>query len=106
MKKYLLLLPILMCSCSTQRIIFDEKAYLNSNKEAEPTESKPAHFFVGGIGQKDTVNPETICGKGNVAYVEAQQSFIDGLLTSVTSGVYSPRTFNIYCKTPVSGTNK
>ncbi|GHU28700.1 hypothetical protein FACS1894152_6650 [Bacilli bacterium] len=94
MKKYLLLLPILMCSCSTQKFVFDVS-------RSEPTASKTAHFFIGGIGQTESMNPEEICGKGNVAAVEAQYSVINVLLTGVTWGIYAPKTFNVYCKIPL-----
>lgn len=55
-------------------------------------------FFVNGIGQQHTINAAQICGgKGNVASVEVEQTFVNGLLGAVTGGIYTPRQYRVVC---------
>lgn len=55
-------------------------------------------FFVGGIGQQHKINAAQVCGgKANVASVETEQTFLNGLLGAVTGGIYSPRQYRVVC---------
>lgn len=66
-------------------------------KTAELNKSQP--FFVSGIGQHKTVDAAKLCGGAdNVAKVEVQQTFVNGLLSVVTFGVYTPRQACVFCK--------
>ncbi|MEC6823429.1 Bor family protein [Photobacterium piscicola] len=66
-------------------------------KKAELNKSQP--FFVSGIGQHKTVDAAKLCGGAdNVAKVEVQQTFVNGLLSVVTFGVYTPRQARVFCK--------
>lgn len=56
-------------------------------------------FFVAGVGQTQTVNAAAICrGADNVVRVEAQQTFINILITQLTIGIYAPRQYRVYCR--------
>ena len=56
-------------------------------------------FIIGGIGQSQTVNAGQVCGGAeNVVAVEAQETFLNGLLGVVTFGIFTPRQYRIMCK--------
>lgn len=55
-------------------------------------------FFVGGIGQQHKINAAQIFGgKQNAAKVEAEQTFLNGILSAITGGIYSPRQYRVVC---------
>ena len=73
---------------------------INGDSGELPTSQKTQHFFISGIGQEQTTNAAAVCGGADkIIKVEAQQTFINGLLGLVTSGIYTPRSAKVYCKT-------
>jgi hypothetical protein len=89
-----LLVTVLLSSCATQR--FDVNPAVGPSGEPTLDESQP--FFVGGIGQSTTTDAAAVCGGAeNIASVETEMSFIDGLLAGLTGTIYSPRTARVYC---------
>ena len=96
MKKYIIavVLIVLMAGCATQR--FNIQGSEGDNKE--PDVKKMQHFFIAGIGQTKELNAAEICnGADKVAKVEAYITFWDGLLGTVTCGIYTPHTAKVYC---------
>ena len=95
--KYLVatvLIAGLLSSCATQR--FEVNAPVSPSGAA--TLDTPQTFFIGGIGQTAVTDAAAVCGgAANVASVETQLSFIDGLLSTLTGGIYTPRTGRVYC---------
>ena len=43
------------------------------------------------------MNPSEICGSRGINSVETSDSFVTGLFTTLTWGIYSPRAYSIYC---------
>lgn len=85
---------LLLSACSTHTFIVSEQ-----NAASQPTYDKTQHFFVSGLGQSKEVNGAEICGSADkVAKVQTQQTFLNGLLHSVSYGIYSPRDMRVYCK--------
>ncbi|OON38732.1 lipoprotein bor [Izhakiella australiensis] len=65
---------------------------------AKPTRVTTHHFFVYGIGQKKTIDAAAVCGGADkVVRTEVQQTFVNGLLSVVTFGIYTPREARVYC---------
>jgi hypothetical protein len=93
MKKVLCLFAFvfLISGCCHQK--FD----LNSSRSTIPTYEGTSHFVFWGLGQVKEVNPEEVCGNRGIASVETGLSFVDGLLSGITYGIYSPREYRIYC---------
>jgi uncharacterized lipoprotein YajG len=57
------------------------------------------HFFIGGLGQAQSVNAAKVCGSAaNVAKVEVKQNILQGLLSVITFGIYSPREASVFCR--------
>ncbi len=53
-------------------------------------------WIVGLIGDK-TLDVAQICPSGN-ATIEARQTFLNGLVAALTSGIYTPRTLRLRCQ--------
>ena len=87
MKKMLLAtaLALLITGCAQQ-------TFTVQNKPAAVAQGNHHHhFFVSGIGQKKTVDAAKICGGAeNVVKTETQQTFVNGLLSFITLGIYTP----------------
>ncbi len=70
-----------------------------SQNAAEATEVTTHHFFISGLGQTETIDAAKVCGSlDKVAKVEAQHTFLNGVLGLVTFGIYTPREARVYCK--------
>lgn len=55
-------------------------------------------FFLYGIIPTEPQTPlQDICPNG-VARIETEESFINGLASYLTRGIYTPRTARIYCQ--------
>lgn len=95
MKKlvFVSLLAILSSGCATQ-------SYLLSNSgNNTPTYNKMQTFFVSGVGQEKKVNAAEVCGGPDKVFkVQTQITFLNGLLSNLTYGVYTPRQIIVYCK--------
>ena len=90
-KVYIIALCAFLAACSTVTI-------RNSDKmpPVRPSETISNSFFIGGIGQKNIIEPNETC-EGRGYSVETYYSFVDGLLAVITFGIYTPSTTEIYC---------
>lgn len=95
MKKmvFVSLLAILSSGCATQ-------SYLLSNGgSSTPSYNKMQTFFVSGIGQEKQVDAAAVCGGADKIFkVQTKITFLNGLLSQVSYGVYTPRQIIVYCK--------
>ena len=94
LKRLLICLAIglFMTSCATQSFTLQNRA------AGEPAEERMQSFFLHGIGQTQRISAASICGGADkVVKVETSQSFVNILLTVMTSGLYSPRQARVYC---------
>lgn len=98
MTKFSKIIPVIavgvalsVSACSKQTFVLDG----GGSRVAKDASSV---FFVGGIGQSQRINVAQTCGgKGNIASVEAEQTFMNGLINALTSGIYSPRQYRVVC---------
>ena len=87
----LLLAAFALTGCAKQTIIF------NGGGDVA-TQSSMQIFFIGGIGQEQTLDAAQVCGGAEkVAKVSTSQSFIDGLIAGVTGSIVTPRSIEVYC---------
>ncbi len=85
---------ILLSACAAQTF------NINGAAGEVPTTEVSHHFFIAGLGQEKVLDAAEICGGvDKVVKVEAQLTFINGLLGLITLGIYTPRDAKIYCKT-------
>ncbi|MCP4354236.1 MAG: lipoprotein bor [Proteobacteria bacterium] len=75
---------------------FSEEVFAdNSNADIKETHN----FFIHGIAQGRAINLAKTCGGiHNVAKVESQMTFLNGLLSIITLGIYTPRDARVYCR--------
>ena len=72
---------------------------INGSTGEAPTNQESQHFFISGIGQEKITDAARVCGGvGNIVKVEAQQTFLNGLLGFITFGIYTPRDAKVYCR--------
>lgn len=87
------LLAVLTSSCATQT------GLIQPTQNTTPEYTKSQTFFIGGIGQEQTVNAAEVCGGAqNVAKVQKVQEAKDIALGLVTFGIYTPRTAKVFCR--------
>ena len=88
------LVIMVLSGCATQS--FDINPPVAPSDQATLDTSQT--FFVGGVGQSAVLDAAEVCGgAGNVARVETELSFLDGLFAGLTGSIYSPRTARVYC---------
>jgi hypothetical protein len=89
----ILLLTVFASGCSTQRFVISGK----NNRPTTKTETTQ-HFVVYGINQTKEMSAAEICGGADkVVRVETHTSFLNGLLSGLTWGIYAPRQATVYC---------
>jgi uncharacterized lipoprotein YajG len=65
---------------------------INGENSEVPTSQKSQTFFISGLGQEQVTDAAKVCGGAeDVIKVEAQHTFVNGLLGFVTFGIYTPR---------------
>jgi hypothetical protein len=84
-----LLLSGSLTSCYTQSYVVGD----GPQRGVESIEK--SHYLVYGLAPLKTADPEKIAGDAKDYSVTIQHSFIDGLLTAVTFGIYSPTTTKV-----------
>jgi len=55
------------------------------------------NYWLGGLIGHTKVDLEQICPSGR-ATIEARQTFLNGLVSALTSGIYSPTTLKVRCQ--------
>lgn len=84
---------LVLGGCASQQFI------VSGNTDQSPTEQFSQAFYVSGIGQRGIVDAANICGGADkVLKVEAKESFMNGLHSLITLGIYTPRDAKVYCK--------
>ncbi len=87
----LLIAAFALTGCAKQTII------VNGGGDIA-TQSNMQVFFIGGIGQEQSLDAASVCGGADkVAKVSTSQSFIDGLIGGVTGSLVTPRTIEVFC---------
>lgn len=55
------------------------------------------NFWLGGLIGHYRLDVEQMCPSGD-ATIEAKQTFLNGLVTALTSGIYTPTTVRVRCR--------
>lgn len=93
MKKIIFIFGFLaLTGCVTQTF------KLQGATKTMPSYEGTSHFVFWGIGQEKVLDPKEVCREKNVSQVQTSYSFVDGLLSGLTWGIYSPRSYAIYCE--------
>jgi len=88
-----LILCISMVSCANQQFTSHQGSLGIDRKNSLD------NFFIGGIGQEVQVDAAALCqGSENVARVERQRTFINGVIGWISMGIWTPLQSRVYCK--------
>ncbi len=72
---------------------------INNGNATNPQYDNMENYFVAGVGQEKVIDAAQICGGAhNVIKVETERTAIDGVLGSITDGIYTPRHARVYCR--------
>lgn len=93
MKLVLLFSILAMMSCSTQNF-----KVTSGTSKTIPNFEGTSHFIFWGLGQENLIDPKEICGDKKVANLQSKTTFLNGLLSGITWGIYAPRDYSIYCE--------
>lgn len=94
MKKLCLATLLFLTACSTTTI-----RYSDQMPPVRPNHKDSGSFFIGGVGQENIIDLKEYCQTG-VNTVKTYYSFVDGLVATVTFGIYTPNTYEVYCNRP------
>ena len=94
LKKVLLFVAVsLLVGCAQTKFHIQER-----DDSATAKYDAPQHYFINGIGQQKNLDPVAICGGiDKVKRVETQITFLNGLIGSITFGIYTPFQARVYC---------
>ncbi|MGB5262495.1 MAG: Bor family protein [Lutimonas sp.] len=85
----LLAVGILFTSCYSYTTVVGEGAKGND------TTSKWNHYLIAGLAPIDVSNPTDLAGGAKNYTVKPEQSFVNGLVSILTFGIYSPTTTTV-----------
>jgi hypothetical protein len=63
----------------------------------KPSFEQRQDFFLWGLVGETHIDTQQVCPRGT-SQIQSQLTFVDGLLTVVTLGIYSPQSARIWCK--------
>ncbi len=91
MTAFVLATALFVSACSKQEFVVNSRAGIVA-------EDKFSHFFIGGIGQTQTIDAAAICGGADkIAKVERQYTFVNWLVGFLTLSIYTPRQHRVSC---------
>jgi hypothetical protein len=95
MKKtlFIALMLALTSACTTVTIRDQGTVKISSS----PDYSTMNHFFFWGLVGHSYVNVSQVCGGKPPVQMQTEQTFVDGLLTLITLGIYNPRSASVWC---------
>ncbi|MBE8191557.1 MAG: lipoprotein bor [Alphaproteobacteria bacterium] len=83
---------LLISACADKQIFVLKRGGGSLVEDARHT------FHFGGIGQSQSVNAAAICGSAErIVSVEAEDTFINGLIGLITLTIYTPRQYRVRC---------
>ena len=85
----LMAIGILFTSCYSYTTVVGDGAKGND------TTSKWNHYLIGGLVPIDVSNPKDLAGGAEDYNVKTEMSFVNGLVSVLTFGIYSPTTTTI-----------
>ena len=62
-----------------------------------PDYSEWQSFFFWGLVSENHIDTSSICGEAPIRQIQSQFSFLNGLVSVLTLGIYNPRTAKVWC---------
>jgi hypothetical protein len=89
-----LIAAFLLAGCATVTI----RPEGGAKTSAKPDYQKTKPYFFWGLAKTHTIDVAEICEDKGVEQIQSQQTFMNGFLTTITLGIYSPKTAKVWCK--------
>jgi hypothetical protein len=64
----------------------------------KPTYEKSKSYFWWGLSGEHEINVVEVCQGKEVEQMQSQYTFLDGVKTVFTLGIYAPKTAKVWCK--------
>ena len=87
-------LALCLGACST--VTIREKG--TGKLSTEPTYSDSKSYFLWGIVGEKHVDVVQVCNGKMPRQMQAQSTFLDSFLSTITLGIYYPRTAKVWCQ--------
>ncbi len=88
---------LMLAGCTTQT--FDLRQNEQDRDAGRIVVDETQDFFVGGPGQERVLNAAAACSEvQRVVQVQMSRSLLDGVLSFITLGVYSPAHVRVRCR--------
>lgn len=71
--------------------------YRSSRPASDRTFDRSMNFFLWGLVGDPEINIAEVCGPSGYATLKTTDTFVDGLLATLTLGIYVPRTLVVTC---------
>ena len=62
-----------------------------------PNYEDTRHFFFWGLMGEERINVTEVCADKDVAQMQSQETFVNGLLGAITLGIYAPHSVRVWC---------
>ncbi len=83
---------LFLVSCASEQYQISEYVIL------KPKQKGKNHFVFWGLGQKTAIATKSACDpKEDVVAVDNYQTVFDTIFTYISGGIYSPRSYAIFC---------
>jgi hypothetical protein len=88
---------LLLSGCYHVTVVHSTPGVMQQAAAAPVTVEKPfSHSFVNGLVPPAEMNVKEQCPRG-VAKVETKQSFVNGVVSGLTNGLYTPISVKVTC---------
>lgn len=85
---------LMLSACST--VTIHPKPIDKVTREANYSQTH--HFFFWGLMGETHVDVKSICGDNNVTQMQSQASFVNGLISFASLGIYTPHSAKVWCQ--------
>lgn len=95
MKKFLVNLLLVVALGVSLSSCYTYSITVGNGPQKGIVESKKNHYLINGLAAVGTVDAKTLAGDAKDYKITITHSFIDGLIASLTFGIYTPTTVTI-----------
>ena len=89
----------LLSGCAAQTVLIRPAASVPALPERQRVSADSQTFWLGGLGQHQMLDAVRLCGGADhVMGVRTRQTPLEGSLSVLTLGIYSPRTAEVFCQ--------
>lgn len=95
MKMTALAAVLMLCTaCATVTVLPNGGSKVSS----KPTYESSYSYFLWGLVGEHQLNVSDICNGKSPRQLQTQFTFLDGFLSTITLGIYSPKSAKVWCK--------